>query len=57
MSRKTWDYQAQTAKSPADLIEPLVRLGKEGWELVSVVQDAKDGLYYAYLKRRLDKHS
>lgn len=48
-ARLQWDYKVQTSSSRSE--STLDRLGREGWELIAVVQD-ESGLDY-YLKRQL----
>jgi hypothetical protein len=48
----SWQYTMISAESPESLLSSANNLGIDGWELISVVADAKNpGAYIGYLKR------
>jgi hypothetical protein len=57
----SWEYKLETlvvrTNYQLDVVEVLNRLGKEGWELVQIIQNDKEGndQDFLYLKRLLKK--
>lgn len=53
MSKKRYEY-THAESDQLDAIAPAIeKLGREGWELVSVVFDSKETKYVAFLKKKV----
>jgi hypothetical protein len=53
MSKKTYEHKAIEASTSAGVIEQAAELGRDGWEMVSVVYDQHVQRYVAFLKRKV----
>lgn len=56
MSMKSYQHKAVEAATSADVIEQTAKLGRCGWEMISVVYDQQVQKYVAFLKRKLKHH-
>jgi hypothetical protein len=55
MSHKSYQHKAVEASTSAEVIEQTSKLGRCGWEMISVVYDQGAQKYVAFLKRKI-KH-
>jgi len=53
MSKKTYEHKAIEASTSAEVIKQAAELGRDGWEMVSVVYDQHVQRYVAFLKRKV----
>ena len=53
MSKKRYDVTYTEGQQPADMTPEFEKLGRSGWELVSVVFDTKATKYVAFLKKKI----
>jgi hypothetical protein len=56
MSHKSYQHKAVEAITSAEVIEQTSKLGRCGWEMISVVYDQGAQKYVAFLKRKIKHH-
>jgi hypothetical protein len=56
MNMKSYQHKAVEVATSAEVIEQTAKLGRCGWEMISVVYDQQAQKYVAFLKRKLKLH-
>jgi hypothetical protein len=56
MSKKSYQHKAVEASTSSEVIEQTAKLGRCGWEMISVVYDQHSQKYAAFLKRKVKHH-